>query len=308
MDHIQGAGDLVVGAGQLGQVHRVELVRAHSKGLRQFGGIGLADEPVLHDAAGGSDDDSRQKDPQQELRDGDQGDADDLAEHEFGGLDGRHKDFDHAALLLLDYGGHHHAAEHRHEHEDDDTQYHGNDGIDIRVRNFLLARLRDSVRTELDIGLDILHDLVQALYAIGGDTIVLDGLVQTVGDVLRHIHSQGLGGIEVRMDSLALYVEPGDVEQAVIAKVGHMELDRIWVLAVAVDVFDGLGILEIRHDYSGAVDDSDGLGLLLGGEHDRHDADGQAGHENGNEQCGDEEALLLHLVEVLAPDDDSYVV
>ena len=110
------------------------------------------------------------------------------------------------------------------------------------------------------------------------------------------------------MNGLALHVEFRDVQQAVIAQVGHMELDRIGHLAGAVDILDGLGILEIWQHYAGSVHHGDGLGLFLGVEHDHHYADGQAGHEYGHEQGRDEETLLLDLVEVLAAYDDSYVV
>ena len=87
-----------------------------------------------------------------------------------------------------------------------------------------------------------------------------------------------------------------------------MELDGIRHLAGTVDVMDGLCILKIGHHDARIVHDRDGLGLLLGGQHYRHDADGQAGHEYGHEQSGDEETLLLDFVKVLAPYDDSYVV
>ena len=261
---------------------------------------------LAHDAHGNAQEHARKQYPEQELREGHQGHADDLAKHQFGSLDGRHEDLHHTGALFFDHGAHDHAGEEGDEHIDGHTQNHGQGHVDAALGNALVAALVNGVTAQMHVGLDARHDFFQVLDAVTLDAIGLHGIVDAVFDHLPGIHAEGLLGVAVGLDGPGHGVQFGDAQEHVHARRAEVRLDGVGVCIGPQVLEDGdIVVREVRQHDAGTVDDTYLLGLLLGAQHNQGRQDGNARKEHRGQESDEKEALFLNLVKILALDNNS---
>ena len=157
----------------------------------------------------------------------------------------------------------------------------------------------------MDVGMDVFHDLLQAGNVIGVDTVGLHGVVDAVLDGLGRLHAHGLVGVGGRRHGLGGAVQRRDVQEDVRVILAQPVLDRLGIRLGKLREGDQLGVLELLHHDAGVVDDGDALGIALRLEHHEEHHGVHAGEQDRNAESGEQEGLLLDLVQVFPLDDDA---
>ena len=157
----------------------------------------------------------------------------------------------------------------------------------------------------MDVEVDVFHDLFQARDVIGVDAVRLHGVVDAALDDLGRLHAHGLVGVGGRRHRLGGAVQRGDVQEDVRVILAQPVLDRLGIGFGKLLESNQLGVLELLHHDAGVVDDGDALGIALGLEHHEEHHGIDAGDEDRNAEGGEQEGLLLDLVQVFPLDDDA---
>ena len=157
----------------------------------------------------------------------------------------------------------------------------------------------------MDVGMDVFHDLLQAGNVIGVDTVGLHGVVDAVLDGFGRLHAHGLVGVGGRRHGLGGAVQRRDVQEDVRVILAQPVLDRLGIRLGKLREGDQLGVLELLHHDAGVVDDGDALGIALRLEHHEEHHGVHAREKDRNAESGEQEGLLLDLVQVFPLDDDA---
>ena len=182
---------------------------------------------------------------------------------------------------------------------------HRHDHVDLALGDGLLALLVHGVGRQMDVGMDVLHDLLQAGNVIGVDTVGLHGVVDAVFDEGGGFHAHRLVGIGRGRDRLGGAVQRRDAQEDVRVEIAQAVLHVLGISLVQLREGDAVRILQGGHHDAGVVDDGDPLGIHLGAEHDEDHHGVHAREQDRNAESSEQERLLLDLVQVFPLYDDA---